>query len=53
MHSWPDHRLLDLLGIAVPILQAPMAGTTGAGELTQVLADQALAQLTSGKNPRR
>ncbi|MBN9023214.1 MAG: nitronate monooxygenase, partial [Rhizobiales bacterium] len=23
---WPDSRLLDLLGIAVPIVQAPMAG---------------------------
>ena len=26
---WPDRRLLDLLGIAVPILQAPMAGANG------------------------
>src|SRR5690349_15635248 len=23
---WPDRRILDLFGIAVPILQAPMAG---------------------------
>jgi nitronate monooxygenase len=23
---WPDRRLLDLLGIAIPIVQAPMAG---------------------------
>ena len=27
---WPDRRLLDLLGIELPIVQAPMAGATGA-----------------------
>ena len=27
---WPDRRLLDLLGIEVPIIQAPMAGASGA-----------------------
>lgn len=26
MSSWPDSRILDLLGIPVPILQSPMAG---------------------------
>lgn len=26
---WPDTRLTDLLGIELPILQAPMAGATG------------------------
>jgi nitronate monooxygenase len=26
---WPDRRILDLLGIALPIIQAPMAGSTG------------------------
>jgi nitronate monooxygenase len=25
---WPDRRILDLFGIALPILQAPMAGAT-------------------------
>ncbi|MBC3301870.1 nitronate monooxygenase [Pseudomonas sp. SWRI18] len=31
MSTWPDTRLLDLLGIEVPIIQAPMAvGTTTA-----------------------
>ncbi|CAM3675773.1 putative nitronate monooxygenase [Pseudomonas reidholzensis] len=30
MSTWPDRRLLDLLGIEVPILQAPMAGASGA-----------------------
>jgi IMP dehydrogenase/GMP reductase len=26
MNSWPDSRILELLGIQVPIIQAPMAG---------------------------
>jgi nitronate monooxygenase len=26
---WPDTRLLDLLGIELPIVQAPMAAATG------------------------
>jgi nitronate monooxygenase len=26
---WPDRRLLDLLGVELPIIQAPMAGATG------------------------
>ena len=26
---WPDRRLLDLIGIEVPIIQAPMAGASG------------------------
>jgi nitronate monooxygenase len=26
---WPDTRLLDLLGIEIPIVQAPMANSTG------------------------
>ena len=29
MSNWPDHRIVDLLGIQLPILQAPMAGATG------------------------
>jgi nitronate monooxygenase len=28
MTSWPDRRLLDLFGIELPIIQAPMAGAT-------------------------
>lgn len=28
MSTWPDRRILDLLGIEVPILQAPMAGAS-------------------------
>ena len=28
MSQWPDTRILDLLGIELPIIQAPMAGAT-------------------------
>jgi nitronate monooxygenase len=28
MNPWPDTRILDLLGIELPIIQAPMAGAT-------------------------
>ena len=28
MSQWPDSRILDLLGIELPIIQAPMAGAT-------------------------
>jgi len=28
MSKWPDTRILDLLGIELPIIQAPMAGAT-------------------------
>ncbi len=27
---WPDRRILDLFGIELPIIQAPMAGANGA-----------------------
>ncbi len=29
MESWPDRRILDLFGIELPIVQAPMAGASG------------------------
>ncbi|MEC6742557.1 nitronate monooxygenase [Pseudomonas qingdaonensis] len=29
MSQWPNPRILDLLGIELPIIQAPMAGATG------------------------
>lgn len=59
MPTWPDRRLLDLLGIEHPILQAPMAGSTtpamaigaakggglGALPCALVSADQARAQV--------
>jgi nitronate monooxygenase len=28
--TWPDERLLEMFGIAIPIVQAPMAGAQGA-----------------------
>src|SRR5260221_4666142 len=28
--GWPDQRILDLFGIDLPIIQAPMAGTSSA-----------------------
>ena len=31
MSQWPDRRLLDLFGLQQPILQAPMAGSSGVG----------------------
>ena len=27
MRTWPSRRLLDLLGLEIPIIQAPMAGS--------------------------
>ena len=30
VHRWPDRRILDLFGVELPILQAPMAGSQGA-----------------------
>lgn len=33
---WPDRRILDLLGIALPIVQAPMANSSTAGMALQV-----------------
>jgi nitronate monooxygenase len=29
MNAWPDTRILDLFGVELPILQAPMAGASG------------------------
>jgi nitronate monooxygenase len=30
MQRWPDGRIIDLLGIEIPIIQAPMAGADSA-----------------------
>jgi nitronate monooxygenase len=40
MPDWPDRRILELFGIELPILQAPMAGA--------VLADMAIAVAEAG-----
>jgi nitronate monooxygenase len=36
MNSWPDSRILELLGIQVPIIQAPMAGSILSGMVIAV-----------------
>ncbi|MHB2138820.1 NAD(P)H-dependent flavin oxidoreductase [Pseudomonas monsensis] len=36
MSQWPDNRLLDLLGIEVPIIQGPMAGATNSSMVIAV-----------------
>jgi nitronate monooxygenase len=38
LKNWPDRRLLDLFGIALPIIQAPMAGP-GTPELAMAVSD--------------
>ncbi|MGW8467046.1 NAD(P)H-dependent flavin oxidoreductase [Pseudomonas sp. CLCA07] len=36
MSQWPDTRILDLLGIELPIIQAPMAGANGSAMVVAV-----------------
>ncbi|MFI5016411.1 MAG: NAD(P)H-dependent flavin oxidoreductase [Dongiales bacterium] len=43
--AWPDRRLLDLLGIELPILLAPMAGVVGAPMAIAVAAAGGLGAL--------
>jgi NAD(P)H-dependent flavin oxidoreductase YrpB (nitropropane dioxygenase family) len=67
MNLWPDRRIQEVLGIDVPIIQAPMAGSVssemviaiseagGLGSLPCALpnADQLRAELgASGNEPR-
>ena len=42
---WPDRRLLDLLEIELPIVQAPMAGATGAAMAVAVSESGGLGSL--------
>lgn len=42
---WPDRRLLDLLGIELPIVQAPMAGATDAAMAVAVSRSGGLGSL--------
>src|SRR5712691_5156483 len=42
---WPDRRLLDLLPLEVPIVQAPMAGSSGADLAAAVSAAGGLGSL--------
>jgi nitronate monooxygenase len=47
MH-WPDRRILDLLGIDVPIIQAPMAGVTTPAMIEAVARAGGLGSLPLG-----
>ena len=42
---WPDRRLLDLLGIELPIVQAPMAGATDAAMAVAISESGGLGSL--------
>jgi nitronate monooxygenase len=45
MQTWPDRRLLDLLKIEVPIIQAPMAGSDSVALARSVASTGALGSL--------
>lgn len=54
MKQWPDTRILDLLGIELPIIQAPMAGATLASMVIAVsnaggLGSMPAAMLSTGQ----
>ena len=42
---WPDRQLIELLGIELPIIQAPMAGATGAAMAVAVSESGGLGSL--------
>ena len=45
MQSWPDRRLLDLLKLEIPIIQAPMAGSDSVALARSVSSTGALGSL--------
>ncbi len=45
MQSWPNRRLLDLLNIEIPIIQAPMAGSDSVALARSVSSTGALGSL--------
>ena len=45
---WPDRRLLDLIGIEIPVIQAPMAGANGAEMVIAVSEAGGLGSLPCG-----
>jgi nitronate monooxygenase len=45
MQSWPDRRLLDLLNLEIPIIQAPMAGSDSVALARSVSSTGALGSL--------
>ena len=46
--SWPDHRLLELVGTEHPIIQAPMAGAGGVELCVAAMRGGALGSLPCG-----
>jgi nitronate monooxygenase len=49
MSQWPDTRILDLFGIALPIIQAPMAGATSPEMVIAVSEAGGLGSLPSAQ----
>lgn len=47
MQPWPDRRLLDLLGLEIPIVQAPMAGSDSVALARSVSSTGALGSLAA------
>ena len=47
MASWPDRRLLDLLNLEIPIIQAPMAGSDSVALARSVSSTGALGSLAA------
>ncbi len=47
MRSWPDRRLLDLLNLDIPIIQAPMAGSDSVVLARSVSSTGALGSLAA------
>ena len=45
---WPDRRLLDLIGIEIPVIQAPMAGANGSAMAIAVSEAGGLGSLPCG-----
>jgi nitronate monooxygenase len=45
MQGWPDRRLLDLLNVEIPIIQAPMAGSDSVALARSVSSTGALGSL--------
>ncbi|MGC5703246.1 nitronate monooxygenase [Pseudomonas sp. NFXW11] len=45
MSQWPDNRLLDLLGIQLPIIQGPLAGVSGSAMIIGACRAGALGSL--------
>jgi nitronate monooxygenase len=46
--SWPDRRLIDLFGIRIPLVQAPMAGASSEAMALAVAAAGGLGSLPCG-----